>query len=389
MENTTTIYVEKDSNNIALNKFLDKFNKIVAKAKKYEVNVPTYTMKETEIEYEGIYVEVYEIKITMSEIVRIGKYQLVGINQLNVDNEYIFTSLTDVEVPKEIQEKYICEHCGVSRKRKMYYILQNEEDKSFTVCGSSCTKSYIGYDLNTFQSRITRITDDLSDLFEGSRKINIQTIRVENVLTNLIAIYKMDENLKMEKYSAYKDWLKHFMFDLTISNACSQEVEEVEIYIKKHEKELHEEVQMLLNELDRMQDDDNEYIFNLKKILIGKEYMNKRLINYILYVYMLVYNRIERRRIREMKANKNSNEYIGSVGDKIEIEVTVEKVLKFDGYYGTTCMNILQDMKGNSLVWSTSRALEEGKEYKLKGTIKEHKEYRERKQTILTRCREM
>ena len=382
----TTIYIEREERN--LEEFKNKFNKIVAKAEKYGVAIPSYTMKETEILYDDVIdVEVYEIEITMDEVVRIGDYELVGVNQLNVDNEYIFTSLTDVVVPKEIQEKYICEHCNTNRKRKMYYILQNQKDKSFTVCGSTCTKDYIGIDLNTFQSKITRVMDELSEF--SSRKINIQTIRVEDVLTNLIAVYKMDEDLKMERYSAYKDWLKHFMFDLTISNSCSQEVEDVEIYIKKHEKELHEEVQMLLNELDKMQDDDNEYIFNLKKILIGKEYMNKKFVNYILYVYMLVYSRIERRRIREMKANKNSNEYIGTVGDKIEIEVTVEKVLKFDGYYGTTCMNILQDTKGNTLVWSTGKALEEGKEYKLKGTIKEHKEYRERKQTVLTRCREM
>jgi hypothetical protein len=267
----------------------------------------------------------------------------------------------------------------------MYYIVQNQKDKSFKVIGSTCTKLYLGIDINTFQSKITRITDELSDLFEGSRKINIQTIRVEDVLTNLIAIYKLNEDLETYSYSEYKDWLKHKMFDLTISNACSQEVEEVEMYIKKHKEELHKEVQELLNEIDKLQDD-NEYIFNLKKILIGKEFMNKKFVNYVLYSYMLVHNRMKARR-REMKANKTSNEYVGIVGDKIEIEVTVEKVLKFDGYYGVTCMNILQDEKGNTLIWSTGRALEEGKGYKLKGKIKEHKKYKDTNQTILTRCR--
>ena len=379
----TTIYIEKDTYDKALDEFKNKFNKIVAKAEKYGVATPSYTIKETEIDYEGIDVEVYEIEITMDEVIRIGEYELVGINQLNV-NEYIFTSLTDVVVPKEIQTKYICEHCNTNRKRKIYYIVQNQKDKSFKVVGSSCTKEYLGIDINTFHSKITRIMDDLSEF--SSRKINIQTIRVENVLTNLIAIYKLNEDLLTYNYSTYKDWLKSFMYDLTIGNAYNQEVEDVEIYIKQHKEELHKEVQEVLNELDKMQDD-NEYIFNLKKILIGKEFMNKKFVSYILYSYMLVHNRIKARRRREMKANKNSNEYLGTVGDKIELGVTVEKVLKFEGYYGTTCMNILTDEQGNTLVWSTGRALEEGKEYKLKGAIKEHKEYKGTKQTILTRCR--
>jgi hypothetical protein len=42
-----TIYIERNERN--LNEFKNKFDKIVAKAKKYGVAIPTYTMKETEI----------------------------------------------------------------------------------------------------------------------------------------------------------------------------------------------------------------------------------------------------------------------------------------------------------------------------------------------------
>jgi hypothetical protein len=46
------------------------------------------------------------------------------------------------------------------------------------------------------------------------------------------------------------------------------------------------------------------------------------------------------------------------------------------------------DSKGNIFIWRTGSAdLEEGKTYTIKGTIKEHTEYKSEKQTHLTRCK--
>ena len=73
----------------------------------------------------------------------------------------------------------------------------------------------------------------------------------------------------------------------------------------------------------------------------------------------------------------NSGEYVGNVGDKINVTLT------FKGYH------TFEDENGNTFIWvtSASKDFEENKTYTVKGTIKAHKEYKGVKQTNLTRCR--
>ena len=83
------------------------------------------------------------------------------------------------------------------------------------------------------------------------------------------------------------------------------------------------------------------------------------------------------------------SEYQGEVGDKIEVFVTVEKAIALDGYYGPSTMHIMRDDDGNCYVWTTSaKSWDAGSEHFIAGTIKELKQYKGTKQTVLTRCRE-
>ena len=83
------------------------------------------------------------------------------------------------------------------------------------------------------------------------------------------------------------------------------------------------------------------------------------------------------------------SEYQGSIGDKIEAFVVVEKAIALDGFYGPSTMHIMRDYDGNCYVWTTSaRSWEVGSEHLIAGTIKDLKQYKGVKQTILTRCRE-
>lgn len=114
----------------------------------------------------------------------------------------------------------------------------------------------------------------------------------------------------------------------------------------------------------------------------------------------------EEARIRAEKAMSN---YRGNVGDKIDEQVTYLgsahfEVKSFSGF-GTETMYVhnFRDNEGNKLVWKTStdnfawklneetnefdRVVEAGQRVNLKGTIKAHSEYKEEKQTSVTRCK--
>ncbi len=95
------------------------------------------------------------------------------------------------------------------------------------------------------------------------------------------------------------------------------------------------------------------------------------------------------------KQAKVPSNYVGNVGDKIEIQVTYVGCASFDTQYGTTHIHRFQDTTGNLLVWKTSSSLytsankevTEGMVLKLRGTIKEHSEYKGTKQTSILRVK--
>jgi hypothetical protein len=100
----------------------------------------------------------------------------------------------------------------------------------------------------------------------------------------------------------------------------------------------------------------------------------------------------EEQRIREQKA---ISKHIGNIGDKIEMVVRLDhkawfEIPSFRGF-GTETMYIydFRDADGNALIWKTSKEMdiENGEEVEVKGTIKEHSEYDDEKQTVLTRCK--
>lgn len=102
----------------------------------------------------------------------------------------------------------------------------------------------------------------------------------------------------------------------------------------------------------------------------------------------------------ELTAPKNS-EYVGNIGDKIEMPVTLwkmssYKVQAFGGYYNrdepkmeTKYIYSFIDASGNCLIWNTtaSHDISAGDKLILKGTIKRHSEYKGIKQTELQRCK--
>ena len=105
-------------------------------------------------------------------------------------------------------------------------------------------------------------------------------------------------------------------------------------------------------------------------------------------------------------ARKAISQYVGNVGDKINVTVTLEKEFQFEvpsfRGFGEQRMSIYSfvDEAGNKLVWKTSGGLgtwsDDGCHYNkvlegdlvtIRGTIKEHSEYRGEKQTVLQRVK--
>lgn len=107
----------------------------------------------------------------------------------------------------------------------------------------------------------------------------------------------------------------------------------------------------------------------------------------------------EKARAEAEAARKAISQYIGEVGKKVELRVTFEYEAEYQTKFGWTSVYGFKDESGNKIVWKTSSVpmvldkdgndvtIGKGDKVTIKGTVKEHSEYREEKQTILTRCK--
>ena len=103
----------------------------------------------------------------------------------------------------------------------------------------------------------------------------------------------------------------------------------------------------------------------------------------------------QKAREEEIKAQKAISQYVGEVGEKITVQVTYLGSPHWTSHIGwmeqTMYAHNFKDADGNVMVWKSGtypEALrEEGKQVLLTGTVKDHSEYKDEKQTVLTRCK--
>ena len=98
---------------------------------------------------------------------------------------------------------------------------------------------------------------------------------------------------------------------------------------------------------------------------------------------------------KNMTAAESTSQHVGNIGDKVELRLTYVHTASwendFGGYWSCnmTYIHTLKDEQGNVFTWKTGNIIDAdlGSVITLKGTIKEHSEYKGTKQTVLTRCK--
>ena len=81
------------------------------------------------------------------------------------------------------------------------------------------------------------------------------------------------------------------------------------------------------------------------------------------------------------------SKHVGKIGDHLDLMLTCDKAVQSQSIYGISTFHVFHDQHDNIFTWSTtSKCLEEGETYHIKGTVKGHDTYRNAAQTALTRC---
>ena len=94
--------------------------------------------------------------------------------------------------------------------------------------------------------------------------------------------------------------------------------------------------------------------------------------------------------VNSLISEPSKSEYQGNVGEWLVKTVTVTKNVTLNSRYGESHMHILEDEDGNVYVWTTgSKNIEADRVITLKMKVKDHKDYKGTKQTIVWYCKEV
>lgn len=94
--------------------------------------------------------------------------------------------------------------------------------------------------------------------------------------------------------------------------------------------------------------------------------------------------------VETLKYPATPSQYIGKIGDRLSLDLTVAKSIPLETIWGRSTLHVMVDANDNEFIWKTnSKSWEAGSQHHLKGTVKEHKIWRNSQQTWLTRCQEV
>lgn len=289
-----------------------------------------------------------------------------------------------------------CDHCHTLRQRNDTYIVFNGTE--FKQVGRNCLRDFLGHanphQLAEYAEMLIILSEMMGDFEDpefggtgrGKRvfdlsdflKITTGVIACDGWISNAYA-RKSEGTIEStsSKVSVYYNPPIHG------TKARSQ----WESMIKPWEAAQNEELATKAAEwASNLEDSDNEYLMNLRVVArIG--YVEAR--TFGLAASMIsAYKRTVEQEVERQRVKLTSN-HIGTIGKReVFSGLTLISVKYFDGMYGTTAMHRFVDGNGNIIVWWASGAstpFEEGKTYTVKATVKSHGDYKEVKQTIVTR----
>ena len=275
-----------------------------------------------------------------------------------------------------------CDHCNTKRRRKSTVIIYHP-DHGYKQVGKTCLKDYTGgldAEIAAYMEQFIHEVEDYNGTTRGSEIVpwipTLEALKYAayDVETRGYHSYYSDgKSTKLEVFDNLRDSL------FTIPESSLDEVEKTA-----------ESALTYIRELD-VKDEDN-YMHNLKAVA-SCEYVSTKQLG-ILVSLIPTYNRYLRdeeykRRAEYEKHMDLESGHVGEVGQKVEVPVRVAyKVSEWGNQFGATYLYKISGEDGNVYMWYSSRFFGDNPEWtSIKGTIKDHQEYRGVKQTILTRCR--
>ncbi len=378
-----------------MEKLLKKITTIRNKCEKYGCKFHFEEVGEEFKELENEAGETYTARFVIVEvegIAIINGWKFIATVE-HTEHGNIIRKVCDVKIPvKYYTSKPICEHCNSNRVRKDTYLVMNEETGEFKQVGKSCLKDFTrGMDaalVTQFQEMFKELEmHETHPVYESCKRYYKTETFLHYVAETIkhFGYVKADSQDRSTKerasdYFLFKEYNKHFGLGID---------EELENELATHSfnpfsDENKKLVETAMNWIYNKSDTEDDYIHNLK-VACSLEYIDFRKFGILASLFQ-AYNKDIHRQAK-LETEKDVSNYVGTIGDKINILISaIECVTSWETTYGTIRIYKILGNDGNVFTCKTSNCITNGIT-SIRGTIKNHNEYRGVKQTALTRCR--
>ncbi|RYD68026.1 MAG: hypothetical protein EOP83_01630 [Verrucomicrobiaceae bacterium] len=336
---------------------------------------------------------VYKVMFTV-DTPKLGDYTFVARIDHSNDTGNIIRPVPNTGIA--IADKYrtvkpFCDHCNVLRARRDTYLVCDDTSGEIKQVGSTCLADFLGHDA----LRLARMAEFLGYADECARAMggftgalhDLRWIDVDHYLTHCATMIRLHGWVSRKTAMEYD---KDSTASLALGNSYPSPKD-----APYAEKPTPEDRQMAADALawaqtlrDKAELSEYEHNVSVVAHALMIETRSMGLCASIVGVYQMMKAREAGEEIRR-RTQKNST-YQGKVGDKLSFGPAVlTHHFTIDGNYGTSYVYFFLTDTGNVLKWKASRCMElsNGHRYTVSGTVKDHAEYKEIQQTVLTRCK--
>lgn len=274
-----------------------------------------------------------------------------------------------------------CDHCGIKRFRRSTFIVRSDKGEQLQV-GSTCLKDFLGWNTNP----VWIMPPSDNDLFgEGGFGHSTPVYSVDTVLAAAWACIEAFGYVRSGDEGSTKGTV------LAVLDPRTPAERALAAKITPHIAESASAAAMIREFI--LSDEFSgygEYVTNLKNIA-RSEFVEPRFVGFLVSAPQAWAKSRERSLIKQRENDEIVNEFLGEIGDKLELPVTLKSIRFIDGDWGTTSLYSFVTDDGHLVKWFSTRVvLKDGdvdKAITILGTVKKHDEYNGTKSTILTRCR--
>ena len=312
-------------------------------------------------------------------------------------------ALTDIEIPTRYRcSDPFCEHCNSNRMRKGTFIVRNTESGEFKQVGHNCLMDYthgMSASCASFFASLKSVFAEEEERMPSGYGYREQYFNTKEAL----------------RYAA--ETIRHFGYSKGENGADSTRGRMSDFFRCQHggcaTKEYTEAIRQIIidvgfnadsDEATKMvadalawldtQEESNDYMHNLK-VACTLDWTSYDKFGLLVSLFPTFNRELEREAQRKEEAEQGkASEYVGNIGDKVDVQIDAVRCItswsnSYDGYHEqTTYVWKIIGKDGNIYTWKTQKWMDADKPpVSIKGTVKEHKEFREVKQTELTRCK--